>query len=846
MVASVEQKSVAVNKRGLSSDEAQKLLQTYGPNELGDKRKSGLLYEIVPLFTSPLVLILLVASIVSAWLGQTINAVLIALMVFLSASINFVQSYRSNQGIEKLRLKVALTATVFRDGTWQQLLRSAIVPGDLVKLAAGNLVPADARLISANDLHVNEASLTGESLPVEKRGTPIAAREQFGETVYLGSSVVSGFGEAIVTATGNRTNFGGIAQQLARRTPETEFEKGTRQFGILIMKTVLFLVAFVFLASAILHRDALQSLLFAVALGVGLTPEFLPMILTVTLGQGAMRMAPHHVIVKHLPAIQNLGSMDVLCCDKTGTLTSGETVVEGHVDLEGKPSERVFLLAYLNCAKETGESNMLNQAILDKASASPLDLAILQHDHPAVENYHKLDEIPFDFERRRLSVVVQAGEQRWLITKGSPESIIEVASRCEISEQVGPMSPELLQKCQKVFQDLSNQGLRVLSVAWREVEPKESYDAADEKDLILVGFITFIDPPVEEAAELIKTLKEDGVRVMVLTGDNDLVTRHVCEHVGISTERVVLGTELERMTDSALQQVVETNSVFARLKPAQKSRIILSLKGRGHVVGFLGDGINDAPSLHAADVGISVANASDVAKESAEIILLKPSLRAIHQGILEGRKSLANVLKYLLMGTSSNFGNMFSMAGASVFLPFLPMLPTQILLNNFLYDLAQVSIPTDNVDSSFIRHPQRWNISLIQRFMLFVGPISSIFDFLTFYILLQVLHANEKMFHTGWFVESLATQTLVLFVIRTAQAPWKSKPSLPLAITTIATVVAAIVLPFSPVAEMLGFSPLPPIYFAALFAMVVPYLILVEIMKRKLFRSYLQGSQIPG
>jgi Mg2+-importing ATPase len=678
--------------------------------------------------------------------------------------------------------------------------------------------------------------LTGESLPVEKLSTPVAG-EQFGELVYLGSSVVSGFGEAVVTTTGNRTNFGGIAQQLAKHAPETEFEKGTRQFGVLIMKTVIFLVAFVFLVSAILHRDALQSLLFAVALGVGLTPEFLPMIMTVTLGQGAVRMARHHVIVKHLPAIQNLGSMDILCSDKTGTLTSGETVVEDHVDLDGKTNERVFLLAYLNSAHETGETNLLNKAILEKAAGNPLDCAILDHDHPAVENYHKLDEIPFDFERRRLSVVVQAGDHRWLITKGSPEAVIEVSSRCELSGKTVPMSPEVLQQCHKKFQDLSSQGLRVLAVAWRDIDAKPLYEAADEKDLVLVGFITFSDPPVPEAAELIKNLKSDGVRVMILTGDNDLVTRHVCEHVGLPVENITLGPELEHMTESALSHVVETTSVFARLKPAQKNRIILALKSRGHVVGFLGDGINDAPALHVADVGISVANASDVAKESAEIILLEPSLQAIHEGILEGRKSLANVLKYLLMGTSSNFGNMFSMAGASLFLPFLPMLPTQILLNNFLYDLAQVSIPTDNVDRSFIQRPQRWNISLIQKFMLYVGPISSIFDFLTFYLMLQVLHANERIFHTGWFVESLATQTLVLFIIRTAQAPWKSRPSLPLTITTIGTVVVAVLLPFSPVADVLGFSPLPPIYFAALFAMVVPYLVLVELMKRKLFRS---------
>lgn len=835
MVASAVRTVESTPNKGLTTAEAERRLKEIGPNDLGGKPKSWLLTELLPLLTNPLLLILAAAATLSAFLGQTVNAVIIAFMIVLSTAISFLQSYKSSQGIEKLRLKVALTAMVFRDGSWQKVLRSAIVPGDLIKLSAGDLVPADASLISGKDLHVNESSLTGESVPVEKQTT---APDNI---IYLGSAVISGYGEATVTATGSRTNFGGIAQQLATKAPETEFDKGTRQFGVLIMKTVIILVLFVFAVSALLHRDLLQSLLFAVALGIGLTPEFLPMIMTVTLGQGAMRMARHHVIVKHLPAIQNLGSMDILCCDKTGTLTSGETAVESHVDLNGNSSDRVFLLGYLNSMHDTGEANQLNKAILEKASANPLDLAILHHDHPSVESYKKLDEIPFDFERRRLSVVVEVADKRWLITKGSPENVIEVATQCENDGQSQPTTQALQEQYQKRFQDFGEQGLRVLAVAWREIEAKPEYDITDEKDLVLVGFITFIDPPIPEAEKMIKDLKEDGVRIMVLTGDNDLVTKHVCAHVGIADERVILGPDLDKMTEEALLSLVESSSIFARLKPAQKTRIILALKKKGHVVGYLGDGINDAPSLHAADVGISVANASDVAKESAEIILLEPSLQAIHEGIREGRKSLANVLKYLLMGTSSNFGNMFSMAGASVFLPFLPMLPTQILLNNFLYDLAQVSIPTDNVDRSFIASPQRWNISLIQKFMLYVGPISSIFDFLTFYLMLKVLHANEELFHTGWFVESLATQTLVLFVIRTAQAPWTSRPSLPLTITVLGTVVVGLILPVSPLANILGFSPLPPVYFLALAGMVVPYLVLVEVVKRRLFSS-ISGS----
>lgn len=828
---------------GLTSEEVRKRLIQFGPNELASARASRTVVQVLLLFANPLVIILLIASIVSAFLGQVINAAIIAFMVLISSALNFIQTYRSERAAHRLREQVALKAIALRDGKWVEILRREIVPGDIVRLLAGDLVPADARLLEARDLHVNEASLTGESLPVEKHAGSFAVTEEGllkdSTSVFLGTSVVSGTATALVISTGQATRFGDIAARLASRPPETEFERGTRQFGFLIMQTVFFLVAFVFLVSAALKHDTFESLLFAIALAVGLTPEFLPMITTVTLGQGAVHMSRQKVIVKHLAAIQNFGSMDVLCSDKTGTLTSGETVLDQHLDPFGEPAERVFLFAYLNSFYETGIENEFNAAILRKAGANPLDLAILRHDHPDVKQYHKLDEIPFDFERRRLSVVLETGGERLMITKGAPESVLAICSKYEKNGQAYPLSIEMRARCEETYRQLSAEGFRVLAVAYRNVSQSIAYNVADETDMALAGYATFFDPPLEDAAEVLEALRRDGVQVKILTGDNQLVARHICSQVGLDTGRIVMGEELDRMTDAALAQVAEQTTIFARVSPAQKNRIIIALKRRGHVVGFLGDGINDAPSLHAADVGISVANAVDVAKDAAEIILLEHSLKVLHSGISDGRKALGNVIKYLLMGTSSNFGNMFSMAGASLFLPFLPMLPTQILLNNFLYDLAQVTIPTDNVDENFTRKPRRWDIGLIRKFMIYIGPISSIYDFLTFFILLKIFHASEQLFHTGWFVESLATQTLVLFVIRTSGNPLRSRPSVPLTITTLAVVFIGIVIPFTPLGGVLGFTPLPGAYFLFLSAMTGTYLLLVQVVKRRLMNRLL-------
>lgn len=829
-----------VGPAGLTHVEAKRRLAQYGHNEPSPAPRTAPLIQLLILLANPLAIVLLVASAISAALGEVINASIIIAMVLFSVALNFIQTYRSQKAVDSIRKEVAPTANVLRDSQWLEIPRRELVPGDVIKLAAGDLVPADAELLQARDLHVQQAALTGESLPVEKtafadKGSRSDAERDL-HKVFLGTSVVSGTATANVTGTGKNTVFGDIAARLAKRAPETEFERGTRRFGFLIMKTTILLVLFVLVVSVLFHRPLLESLLFAVALAVGLTPEFLPMITTITLGRGAVHMARKHVIVKHLDAMQNFGSIDVLCSDKTGTLTTGEMSLEQHLDPFGTPYERVFVLAFLNSLHESGITNPLDEAIRERHRSDPLDTAVLKHDHPDIHEYEKLDEIPFDFERRRVSIVVKRKEERLLITKGAPESVLAVSTAYEVDNQLHAFDEVARKRIESTYRNLCTKGYRVLAVAYAKVPAKDVYGTVDETELVLAGFLTFSDPPLATATSTIRALQLDGIQVKILTGDNELVTQHICSQVGLNAGRIVLGTELEKISDPALAHIAEQTSVFARVSPSQKNRIILALKNRSHVVGYLGDGINDAPSLHAADVGISVSSATDVAKDAADFILLKPGLEVLHAGIIEGRKSFGNVMKYLLMGTSSNFGNMFSMAAAVLVLPFLPMLPTQILLNNFLYDLAQVTIPTDAVDETFIRKPQRWNIKLIRDFMLYIGPLSSIYDFLTFFVLLKVFHASEQFFHTGWFVESLATQTLVIFVIRTARNPLRSRPSLALTITTIAIVLFGVILPYTSPGELLGFTALPIVFLFLIAFATGTYLLLVEAVKRKLMR----------
>lgn len=801
---------------GLTTEEAGRRMAAMGPNEPTTATRFIPIREFVALVTSPLIVMLLVASAVSAAVGEIVNAVVIALMVIMGATLSFWQSARAHRAAEALRALVSPTAAVRRDGVWVAVPHREVVPGDLLRLNAGDLIPADARVVRERDLHVQQAALTGESVPAEKAPTTsVTAPDDVdaSDRIFLGTSVISGTAVAVAERTGRDTVFGHIAAALQRPAPETEFDRGTRRFGYFIMRMVVFLVLFVALVNIVLRRDPLDSLLFAIALAVGLTPEYLPMIMTVTLAQGASRMSRAGVIVKRLAAIQDLGSMDVLCSDKTNTLTTGELVLEHWVDLSGKPSDAVLELAALNATHQSG---------ID----SGLDTAILARRHPAPAE--KLDEIPFDFERRRLSVVVMEGDgKRMIVTKGAAEQVLQICNLDATDRARGL----------QVAAGLEREGYRVLAVASRPVVPQAAYRADEERDLELAGFLGFIDPPIEGVGATLRALEADGVTLKVVSGDGELVVRHVCGSLGMDVGRVVPGRELDELTDAQLGPLVESARVFARIRPDQKERILLALKRRGHVVGFLGDGVNDAPSMHIADVGISVERGVDAAKDAADVILRGRGLEILHEGIRDGRRAFGNVMKYLLMGTSSDFGNMLSMAAASMFLPFLPMLPRQILLNDLLYDIAQTAIPTDSVDPSYVLKPRRWDIKLVRNFMLVLGPVSSLYDFVTFGVLLLIFNASAPLFQSGWFVESLATQTLVVFVIRTAGRPWRSLPSRPLAMAVLAVVLVAMALPFSPAARWLGLVPLPLAYFPLLGVLVVTYLGVVEIVKHRIFAA---------
>jgi len=811
---------------GLTSAEAARQLREVGPNLIETGGRFRQLRVGLGLLANPLVVILLAASVVSGIVGEALDAGIIVTIVLLSVGLDFFQSFRSEQAATRLQGLVALTARVWRDGKLADIPLRDVVPGDVLELQAGDLLPADAQLVTAVTLSVDQAALTGESLPVEKR-----VGDGPDGQLFAGTSVVSGIGRAEVTHTGARTQFGAIAHALVEKAPPTEYERGARSFGLLIMRTVFGLVLLVFLISAVLHHDALQSLLFALALAVGLTPEFLPMIITVTLAAGAQRMAQGKVIVKRLQAIENLGTMDVLCSDKTGTLTHGALTLQASVDVLGAESRAVLRWACVNSALESGVR-------------SPLDAAILAHDHPAIAMYEKRAELPFDFQRRLVSVLVSGPTEEGgatavqVVTKGAPESVMAACTAADAAGGPQPFADALHQSALETYAKLSREGYHVLAVARKPVAADQhTLTREDERGLVLSGFVAFLDPPDPSAVETVAALKRSGVAIKILTGDGPLVTGTVCTQVGLKTDRVVLGDELEKLSDSALAAIVEQTDVFARVNPAQKNRLIRALKRNRHVVGYLGDGINDAPSLHSADVGISVSNGVDVAKAAADIILLEKSLAAIYRGVVEGRRSFGNITKYVLMGTSSNFGNMLSMAAAAALLPFLPLLPAQILLNNFLYDLSQLSIPTDNVDASWMAVPRKWDGAMIQRFMFGLGPVSSLYDFLTFGVMLWIFNAGPELFRAGWFIESLATQTLVIFVIRTAGSPLQSRPSRALVLTVLGGVLAGLLIVVSPVGGLLGFAPLPPLFFGVLLLMIVTYLGLVQVVKRRFYQA---------
>jgi Mg2+-importing ATPase len=815
---------------GLSSSDARNRLARFGSNTLESRPHYSLLLKVLGRFRNPLVLVLLFAASISAATGDPVSFGIISTMVLLSVLFDSIQEYRAEQAAEGLRVSVALREQVLRDGHEVTIPAQEIVPGDVVLLAAGDLVPADGRILEARDFFVNEALLTGESYPTEKhasaQGIQSPAVAEASNAAFMGTSVISGSAKLFICATGKATQLGEISGTLRHSPPPAALEKGTYEFGMLIVRLTVLLVLFVLLVNMLFHRPLLESFLFAVALAVGLTPELLPMIVSVTLARGALRMARERAIVKRLAAVHDLGSMDVLCTDKTGTLTEAKIKLIREMSLSGVDSEHVLELAWLNSHFESG-------------LRSPLDTAILDHGEREVGGWTKLDEVPFDFERRRVSVLLEKAGRRLLVVKGAPEDVLKLSSQYEEPEksELQPLDATAMARALALFASLGAKGFRVLGIAWREVPVSQDHAiVSDEKDLVLAGFAAFLDPPKTTAASTIAALAQRGVRIKVLTGDNELVTQYVCTELGVPIDGVITGAELSELTEDALGARLEETNLFCRVTPSQKNRIILALKRRGHIVGFLGDGINDAPSLHTSDVGISVDSAVDIAKDAADIILLDHDLRVIERGVCEGRRTFGNIMKYIMMGTSSNFGNMFSMAGAALILPFLPMLPVQVLLNNMLYDLSEVPIPLDEVDEEVVAQPRHWDIRFVRNFMLALGPVSSIFDFLTFGVLLLAFHATEAVFQTGWFIESLATQVLVIFVIRTRRNPLLSRPNPLLVATSIAVVLIGIVLPYSALGRWFGFVPLPPAFLMTLCALVICYLLLAEAAKRWFYR----------
>jgi len=840
---------LGTSTQGLSSQEAEQNLNVYGTNELARKRKRSGIVSFLLHFKSPLIIILLFAAGFAGATGDVADFTIIVVIVSISVVIDHYQESKAENAAELLKEKVSTTATVLRDKIKTELKLSQIVPGDIVYLSAGDIIPADSRIISGKDLFINQSSLTGESFPVEKTANKLesiniatSSITEWNNYLFMGTSVVSGSATAVVVRTGGSTEYGKIAKKLVAKPPETEFERGVKGFSYLIMQVTFVLVIFVFIVLALFHRGLVQSLLFSAALAVGLTPELLPMIITMNLSKGAVNMSKKGVVVKHLPSIENFGSMNVLCTDKTGTLTENRISLVSHIDSEGNDDEKVLLYSYLNSYYETGLK-------------SPLDDAILSHQEINVQNFQKIDEVPFDFVRRRVSVVVEKKRERFFIAKGAPEDILKISNYCEIGGIIQDITEELRKKIEQKFFDLSAEGLRALGVAYKKLrEDKAAYSVNDENDMVFLGFVAFLDPPKETSKESLRLLAKEGIELKILTGDNELVTRKVCEQLGFEIKGVLLGNDMFQMNEDALARVVEEANVFARVTPAQKDRIINSLKNNGHVVGFMGDGINDAPSLKTSDVGVSVNNAVDVAKESADIILLENDLTVLAEGVIEGRKTFGNTMKYVMMGISSNFGNMFSVAGAALFLPFLPMLAIQILLNNLLYTLSQTTIATDNVDEEYIERPKRWDISFIRNFMIVEGPLSSIFDYATFFTMYLVFGIpitatalgiplatpfQQHMFQTAWFVESLITQTLVVFVIRTRISPfWKSKPGKYLVLSSLSVVAAALIIPYTPMGKLFDFVPPPPLFYLILLLFVITYLFLAEVVKKWFYKRH--------
>jgi len=842
----------ATRPEGLTAEEAQTRLAEHGPNVLTKDQRAGIGKQLWHAVLNPLVILLAVLASISFATGDFRAGTMMSLMIVLGVGLKLIQESKADSAAAKLKAMISVTATVIRDGQPKEIAVSQLVPGDMVALAAGDMIPADVRMLAAKDLFVIQSSLTGESFPVEKfaieKNASAAVPVELTSIALLGASVESGSATGVVVATGQETYLGGMAQSLSEQATQTAFDKGIAQFTWLILRFVLVMVPLVFVINGLTKGNWAEAFFFAVAVAVGLTPEMLPMIVTVCLSKGAIAMSRKKVIVKRINAIQNLGAMDVLCTDKTGTLTMDHVILERHCDVALKEDEGVLALAYMNSHFQTGLKNVLDRAVLAHSEV---------HAHAKIPDHIKVDEIPFDFQRRIMSVVVRTPEGKdRIISKGAPEAVFPRCANFELDGKLFPMDHAHIEELKQEHERLSADGFRVLAIASKDIVPRgvvagdaTPYSKADECDLILNGYVAFLDPPKESATAAIKALQGHGVAIKVVTGDNDLVARKICKEVGLSTEFVLLGGDVEAMNDDQLAEAALKTTLFARVSPAHKQRIIRALQSRQHAVGFMGDGINDASALRTADVGISVDTAVDIAKESADMILLEKSLLVLEAGVVEGRKVFANILKYVRMGASSNFGNMFSVLGASVFVPFLPMAPIQILANNLLYDISQTAIPTDEVDPEQVEKPRPWDMKQLTRFIIFIGPCSSIFDYTTYFMMLYIFNCwdastpeaaarSESLFQTGWFVESLVTQTLVIHIIRTNKIPFlQSRCSWPLLAMSSIIMAIGIAIPFSPLGNYLGFTPLPPLYWPLLALSLLCYVTLTQVVKMWLLQK---------
>ncbi|QTE38871.1 magnesium-translocating P-type ATPase [Mucilaginibacter gossypii] len=814
---------------GIGTAEAIKRLKQYGANTLKKANKFNSLIILFSQFKSPVTLLLIAAALLSAALGDTADTLIIMIIVLISSLLGFWQEKGAASAVSELLKMVQLHCTVLRDNRKTELEVTAVVPGDVICLSAGDIIPADGLVLESEALFVDEAAFTGESYPVEKNpgvesvDAPLARRNN---CLFMGSSVVSGIGKALIVTTGQQTEFGKISDKLSLRIPETDFEKGIRKFGYMLMEITLLLVLVIFAVNVLLHKPALDSFLFSLALAVGLTPQLLPAIISVNLSVGARRMASQKVIVKRLSAIENFGSMNILCSDKTGTITEGKVTLKETLDFEGVHSDKVFKYAWLNASCQQGFVNPIDKAICSA-----------HYEGNEAKDFSAITEVPYDFVRKRLTVQVKIPAANIAITKGAVRQVLDICNRVEISAgilaDIGDHKEAILAQ----YQLLSDSGLRTLGVSYKEVGPDQIFTRENEYDMVFLGFITLFDPPRAGMSETIQKLQHLGVRLKIITGDNAPVARNLAKQLGLSSAQVLTGQEIRNMSSAALRHKAPLTHIFAEVEPSQKERIISVLKKAGNVVGFMGDGINDAPALHTADVGISVNSAVDVAKEAADIVLLDQDLNVLCDGIIEGRKTFTNTMKYIFMATSANFGNMFSMAGASLFLPFLPLLPKQILLTNLLTDFPEMTISSDKVDDINLKTPQRWNLGFIKRFMIVFGLLSSVFDYLTFAVLIFILHANQRVFQTGWFTESVVSAVLIVLVVRTRLSFFKSLPGKYLSITTIAILLLVLMIPYSPLASIFGFVTLSWKYYMLMLATVTAYILSAELAKRWFYKK---------